>query len=270
MLLIKVGGGEKINWDYICEDLVKLAKKEKIIIVHGASKVRDQVAVKMGTPTKTVVSPSGISSVYTDERAIEIFLMVYAGLINKKIVACLNSAGLNTIGLTGVDAKLWQAKGKKEILVKEHDKVKLLKGNLTGRVEKINTELLNLLLQNNYLPVLTPPAISFENEIVNVDGDWAAALTAIEMNSSAGGVKLIYLFEEPGLLNDFNDKNSVIKNIDKNKLDEFLKCAEGRMKKKIMGAKKAIEGGIKEIYFGDGRVKNPIINLLKGYGTIIK
>lgn len=265
MLLIKIGGGETINLDYICEDLAELNKIEKIIIVHGASKIRDKVAEKLDHPTKTVISPSGISSVYTDEKALEIFLMVYAGLINKQIVAKMQSFGLNALGLSGVDAKLWTAKSKKDILVQENDKVKLLKNNRTGRVEKINTDLINLILNNNYIPVLCPPAISYEGEIVNVDGDWASAITAKETKVD----KLIFLFEAPGLLKDFQDKKSVIKHIDKNKLDDFLQYAEGRMKKKIIGAKRAFEGGVKEIYFGDGRIKNPIVSLLNGHGTII-
>lgn len=265
MFLIKIGGGDQINLDYVCEDIASLAKKGKIVIVHGAGKTRDKIARKLGYPTKTVVSPSGISSVYTDGKALEIFLMVYAGLINKKIVSKLQSCGINAIGLSGVDGRLWVAKRKKELFIKENNKVKLLKDNLTGRVEKVNISLIKLLVKNGYMPVICPPAISFDNEIVNVDNDGAIAIMAKTLNAK----ELISLFEAPGLLKNPEDEKSTIDHIEKNKLDEYLKYAQGRMKKKILGAKKALELGVEKIYWGDGRIKNPIINLLKGKGTII-
>lgn len=265
MYLIKIGGGDQLNLNYICQDIASLAKKEKIVIVHGASKTRDKIAEKLGCPTKTVTSPSGISSVYTDEKALEIFLMVYAGLINKKIVAKLQSCGVNAVGLSGVDGRLWEAKRKKELFVKENNKVKLLSDNLTGRVEKINIDLIKLLVKNGYVPVICSPAISFDNEIVNVDNDGAIAIMAHSLKIK----ELISLFEAPGLLENPNDEKSTIDHIEKNKIDEYLKYAQGRMKKKILGAKKAIELGVEKIYWGDGRIKNPIINLLNGKGTII-
>jgi len=84
MILIKVGGGKQINWNFICQDIKTLTKQdEKIILVHGASAVRDKIAQRLDVPTKTIISPSGVSSVYTDAKAIDIFLMVYAGLVNK-------------------------------------------------------------------------------------------------------------------------------------------------------------------------------------------
>lgn len=265
MIVVKIGGGSTINWDYIGADIRALQKKDSLIIVHGASVKRDEIAKKLGAPTKVVTSPSGISSVYTDEKAIEIFLMVYSGLTNKQISALLLKHGINAIGLSGVDAKLWQAKPKKELLSKEGNKIKLLKNNKTGRVEKINTNLLKTLLENGYVPVISAPAISYEYEIVNTDNDWAAAVTAASMRAE----KLVYLFEAPGLLKDYRKESSLIKHIPRDKISEYLKYANGRMKKKLLGAKKALELGVKNIYFGDGRIKNPISSVLKGKGTVI-
>ncbi len=265
MILVKVGGGKTINWDFIAEDIKTLQKKEKIIIIHGASVKRDEIAKKLGSPTKTVTSPSGITSVYTDEKALEIFLMVYAGLMNKQIVAKLLKHGVNAVGLSGVDGALWQAKAKKELLIQEGKKVKLVKDNRTGRVEKINTDLIKMLIKNNYVPVISAPAISYENEIVNTDNDWAAAVTAGSLQVE----KLIYLFEAPGLLKNHKDESTHIKKIQKIKLSEYLQYAEGRMKKKLLGVQKAIELGVKHIYWGDGRIKSPVTSALLGKGTVI-
>ncbi len=265
MLLIKIGGGQTINWEGICQDIKLLWEKEKVILVHGASKTRDALAQKLGVKVKTVISPSGLQSVYTDQEVLDVFLMAYAGLVNKKIVALLQRNGLEAIGLSGVDGRLWQAKPKKELLVREENRVKLLTGNLTGRVERINVDLIKLLLDHNYLPVICAPAISYEGEIVNTDNDLTTALMAEALQIK----KLVILFDKPGLLRDLADETSLIKKIDKNRIEEFFPYANGRMQKKIMGIKRAIEGGVETVFLGDGRVTSPVLSALAGLGTVI-
>lgn len=266
MIIIKVGGGETINWDYIAQDLIWLLKKEKVILIHGAGKIRDKIAKKMGAATKTITSPSGIESVYTDKKAIDIFLMVYSGLVNKKIVARLSFYGLKPIGLSGVDARLFQAKKKKFLLIKEGKKIKLLKNTLTGRVENVNYQLLKILVDNGYLPVICPPAITDNGEIVNVDGDWAAVMVANAFQVK----KIIFLFEAAGFLSNYPDEKSLVKRMAKSEIENYLPLAFGRMKKKLFAAKKALEMGIKKVYFGDGRIAHPIRKIYQGKGTIIE
>ena len=265
MLLIKVGGGKTINWEFVAQDLAKIVKKEQVIVVHGASAVRNEIAKRLNQPTKTVVSPSGISSVYTNQKDLDIFLMVYAGLMNKKIVATLQKYGINAVGLSGVDGKLWEGKRKSNLYIQEGNKTKLITDNLTGKVEKINADLIYLLLENNYIPVICPPAISYENEIINTDNDFAISVMAKTLNSK----KLISLFEAPGMLKDPSNEKSVIPKIKSGEIDDYLRYAEGRMKKKLLGAKKAFEYGVKTIFWGDGRIKNPLTNAMTGKGTII-
>src|SRR3989338_5668606 len=265
MILIKIGGGRKINWEYIAEDVAELVKKEKVIIVHGASGIRDEVAKELKAPTRTVVSPSGVSSVYTDQKALDIFLMTYAGLVNKKIVAVLQKNGVNAVGLSGVDGRLWEGKRKSNLYVQEGNKTKLITDNLTGKVEKINTSLISLLVRNKYVPVLCPPAISYEHEIINTDNDFAVSVMIKALRIK----KMISLFEAPGMLKHAKDETSLIQKIKKDAIEKYLEFAEGRMKKKLLGAKKAFENGVEIIYWGDGRIKNPIRNVLSGKGTII-
>ena len=267
MILVKIGGGEHINTEYICEDIATLVQNgEKIVIIHGANFVRDELAEKLNIPTKIITSPSGVASVFTDENAIDVFLMSYAGLVNKKLVARLLKYGVNAVGLSGVDGRLLQAKKRDAIYGVENGKTKLITNSLTGKVEKVNGELLNLLINAGYVPVLCPPAISFENEILNIDNDFASAIVAGEL----GIEKIVMLFEAPGILENVEDENTLIKNIKKEELGEYLKFAKGRMKKKILGAEKSFALGVGQIYWGDGRIRNPIRNLLKGNGTIIE
>lgn len=265
MIVVKVGGGKNINWDYIAQDLVKLVRRDKVVIIHGASATRDEIAKRLGVPTKIITSPSGITSVYTDTDAIEVFLMVYAGLVNKKAVAKLQGFGVNAVGLSGIDGRLWQAKRKEAVYVIESGKTKLVRDNFTGRVEKINTGLIKLLLKNNYVPVICPPALDEKLEIVNTDNDWAAAV----LSGQLGANRLVVLFEAPGLLRDPKDEKSLLRKIKKDEIDNYLSYAQGRMKKKVLGAKKAIELGVGKIFWGDGRVKNPIMKALAGKGTTI-
>lgn len=265
MIIIKAGGGIHINWDFIAEDVAELVKNEPLILVHGAGAIRDEIAAKLQAPTRTITSPSGISSVYTDKQALDIFLMVYAGLVNKTIVAKLQAHTVNAVGLCGVDGRLWEAKHKPDVLIQDGTKTKLLTGNLTGRVEHVNAELIQLLISGGYTPVIAPPAITPASAIVNTDNDWAVAVMAGQMHVES----VVYLFEAPGLLRDVSDPTSVIPHIPKENLDTYLTFAQGRMKKKILGAKKALEMGVKTIYWGDGRVPHPIEQALKGSGTVI-
>jgi len=266
MIVVKAGGGAGLNWDGLAADLAVAAAFKPIVLVHGAHSGRDALAEALGRPVRTVTSPSGVDSVYTDEQALDIMLMAYAGAANKRAVASLQARGLNAVGLCGIDGRLWEARAKKDILVRENDKVKLLRGNLTGRVERINTGLLRLLLEGGYVPVITAPAISAGREIVNADADTAAALTALGLGAEA----LVFLFEAPGLLRDPDRPETLVREVSRGELDGAAAFARGRMAKKMMGVRKALEGGVRAVYFGDGRDAHPLSSALAGNGTVFR
>jgi acetylglutamate/LysW-gamma-L-alpha-aminoadipate kinase len=113
--------------------------------------------------------------------------------------------------------------------------------------------------------VLTPPAASYDGEAINVDGDRAAAQTAIAL----GAETLIILSDVPGLLARFPDDASLIPRIAAGDVERFLDVAEARMKKKVLGAQEALTGGVRRVVFADGRVPNPIRRALDGAGTVI-
>lgn len=267
MLLLKIGGGTSINFDFIAKNVASLIKKgEQIVIVHGGNVTRDEIGQQLGVPTKTIISPSGISSVYTDEKAIDVFLMAYPGLVNKKLVVALQRHGVNALGLSGVDGKLWQAKRKKAVYSVEDNKTKLIKNNLTGKVTNINSDLIKLLLKQSYVPVICPPALSEENEIINTDNDFAVAIMA----ETLGITEIVVLFEAPGMLKNVSDKRSLIARIQQDELDDYLQYCIGGMKKKLLGAQEAFKRGVQKIYWGDGRIEQPVTSALKGEGTVIE
>ena len=88
--------------------------------------------------------------------------MVYCGKQNKGLVERFQRLGVNAVGLSGLDGRIFEGKHKDKVRSVENGKVRVLRGDHTGTVERVNTELLTLLLDNGYLPVLTPPGSSFE------------------------------------------------------------------------------------------------------------
>jgi acetylglutamate/LysW-gamma-L-alpha-aminoadipate kinase len=267
MLIVKVGGGAGISIEAVCQDVSTLVGQgERLILVHGASHETNLLSTRLGKPPRFVTSVSGVESRYTDRETLEIFSMAYVGKMNKLFVERLQQLGVNAVGLCGVDGRSMEGERKAAIKIVEDGKRKVLRDDCTGRVERINTALLTLLLEHGYTPVLCPPAISYQGEIINVDGDRAAAVLATALQAET----LIILSNVPGLLRQVSDANSLIQRIDKAHLQSYMEVAQGRMKKKIMGAAEALEHGVGTVILGDARLEHPIQQALQGRGTVIR
>jgi acetylglutamate/LysW-gamma-L-alpha-aminoadipate kinase len=115
------------------------------------------------------------------------------------------------------------------------------------------------------LPVIAPIACSHQGDALNVDGDRAAAQIAIALNADT----LLLLSSVPGLLRAFPDESTLIRNIPRGDINAYMDVAQGRMKKKVMGAAEALAGGVRTVIMADARISNPISNALAGNGTII-
>lgn len=267
MLVIKIGGAEGINHDSIADDTaVLVGEGQRLIVVHGGSALTNKVAATLGYPPQFVTSVSGYTSRRTDRRTLEIFEMVYCGQVNKGLVEDLQRRGVNAVGLSGLDGRVWQGPRKAAIkIVDERGRRRVLRDDYTGRVEQVNVALLTCLLDAGYTPVLTPPAISYDGEAINVDGDRAAAATAIALQAEA----LVILSNVPGLLERFPDESTLVQNIPPDKLEAFMAVAQDRMMKKVMGAGEALAGGVAQVIFADGRVDRPVRRALAGEGTVI-
>ncbi|PYV38562.1 MAG: acetylglutamate kinase [Acidobacteria bacterium] len=255
MIVVKVGGSLGINYEAVCNDLASIIKTGlRFILVHGGSAETNLVSERLGRPPRMVTSVSGYESRYTDRETLEIFEMVYCGKINKGIVEKMQKRGI------------WEGIRKSAITIIEDGKRKVLRGDHTGRVERVNLDLIQLLLEHGYTPVLSPPAISYQGEAINVDGDRAAAILASALKAE----KLIILSNVPGLLKDVTNESSLIKDIPFREIDNYVLYARGRMKKKVLGAVEAIRQGVKEVILADGRINKPISSDLIGSGTIIR
>ena len=118
MIVVKIGGGEGINYDFICEDVAELIKNgEKVVIVHGGSFEANLISEKLGKPPRMVTSVSGYESRYTDRETLDILTMVYSGKKNKLIVEKFQKLGVNAVGLSGLDGRILEGKKKSTIKI---------------------------------------------------------------------------------------------------------------------------------------------------------
>jgi acetylglutamate/LysW-gamma-L-alpha-aminoadipate kinase len=267
MLVVKAGGGEGLDMEAVCADVAEqAAQAEQVVLVHGGSHQTNVISEKLGHPPRFVTSVSGHSSRYTDRETLEILAMVVAGRINKLLVERLQQLGINAIGLSGLDGRLLEGKRKPALRIVENGKRKILRGEHSGRIEKVNADLLQSLLAAGLVPVVAPLAISYEGEGLNVDGDRVAAAIGTALKAD----KVIILSDVPGLLRDFPDESTVITHITLAQARDHLhRYAQGRMKRKILGAVEALQDGVGQVIIGDGRVAQPLQRALTGRGTVI-
>ncbi|MDD5370958.1 MAG: [LysW]-aminoadipate kinase [Anaerolineaceae bacterium] len=266
MIVIKIGGAAGLNLEAISSDIADLAGQgQPVILVHGGSAEMNDISTRLGKPPRFVTAASGFSSRYTDRETLEIFAMVTAGKINTLLVERLQKAGINAFGLSGVDGRVMVAQRKGVIRIVENGRKIMLRDDNTGKIETVNASLLQLLVDQGLVPVIAPLAISPEGEALNVDADRAAAMIAGAVNAE----KLVMLTNVPGLLREYPDESTLILRLSRSSLEQGLSLAGGRMKKKVLGASEALELGVGEVIFADGRVEHPLTKALAGKGTII-
>jgi acetylglutamate/LysW-gamma-L-alpha-aminoadipate kinase len=252
MITIKIGGSvvDGLHSTTIT-DLKKVSEKERIILVHGGGKEVTKISEALGKEQKFIVSPGGIKSRYTDKETAEIFTMVMSGKINKMIVGMLQKHGINAVGLSGVDGKIIQAERKKKLIVmNEKGRKMVIDGGYTGKITEVNSGLIQSILDQGYVPVISPIAISEECEFLNVDGDRAAAYVAGKMKSD----KILFLTNVDGLLMD----EKLVKKLSLAEAKEILPKIGFGMEKKILAATEALEMGVKEALISNGKKENPI------------
>ena len=265
--VVKLGGTEGVDFSAICQDAAELLKQgRQLVFVHGGSAEANGLGESLGTPPKMITSPSGYTSRYTDRKTLEIFLMAVNGKVNALLTEQLQMLGINAFGLSGLDGKLIQAIRKDSIQSVEHGKRKIIRDDYTGKIESVNSELLTMLINAGYLPVIAPVAVSEKGEALNVDADRAAAMVAVALKAET----LILLTAVPGLMRNFPDESTLIRQLPQSELAAAGEAAQGRMKKKILGAEEALKGGVSRVVIADGRIQNPITNALQGNGTVIQ
>lgn len=263
MIIIKIGGGENINIEGVVADLAVV--DSPFIIVHGANALRDDIAQKMGKPRQTITSAKGIDSVFSDADAIDMILMSYAGLRNKRLVELCQQQGINAVGLSGIDGRLIQGKRNAGIRVKEGSKT-LIKRDFSGKPQSVNDNLLNLLISNGYRPVISIPIVDENGYLINSENDDIVNV----LQQSVNAEKIIQLIEAPGFLDDAGDESSMLPTLSRADLVSREAQVKGRMKRKMMALNRLFERGAASVVISDGRIEHPVRDALNGAGTHIE
>jgi [amino group carrier protein]-L-2-aminoadipate 6-kinase len=263
-LVIKLGGSAGIDLERFLTTLAGLDRP--YVLVHGANVELDAFMRRLGLEPRLVTSSSGQVSRYTDGPTMDLFLMTYCGKVNKRIVETLQRHGVNAVGLSAMDGGMVRGRRKARIRIVEDGKAKVLDGDYAGSIESVDMRLICLLLENGYVPVLTPPALSHEGVAINVDGDKLAMELAIALEAE----KLLIFSNTAGLLERLDDPQSTVAEIEIDRSDEYVSMAQGRMKKKVLAAADAVRSGVGEVILADANRDDAIAAALRGAGTHIK
>jgi len=263
-IVCKIGGSivDGIDPSFV-EDVKKLrAQGFRIVLVHGGADQVTTIAEKLGKKQQFITSPEGIKSRYTDGKTAEIFMMVMSGMISKKIVQSLQKNGINAVSLTGLDGMLFRAERKKRLVVIDDRKRKVaIEGGYTGKINLVNTEYLDSILDSSIVPVISPIAAGEDWEFLNIDGDRACSHIAGAIQAETA----VFLTDTEGLIMN----GSLIDKLTTERAKELLSQIGSGMDKKIIAASEAVEMGTKRSVVSSGLRKNPLQNALIGGGTQI-
>jgi acetylglutamate/LysW-gamma-L-alpha-aminoadipate kinase len=263
MIVVKVGGAllEEEALDRIVADVTEYSKRDHTVFVHGGGAEVTETCKRMGIEPRFVVSASGMRSRVTDWETMQVYLMTM-GRLNKMIVSKFLSRGVEAIGLTGIDGALASASRKEKILVKREDGRRVfIDGGFTGKIEKVNTDLLKMFLNNSILPVLAPIAVGRGFEPLNVDSDAFAAKIA-----SSLGSHLLYLTNVEGLILE----GRLVEKLTMAEASVLLPSIGHGMMRKIQSSIEALQEGAASVRISSGLVEKPVSSALeKGLGTLI-
>ncbi len=240
--IVKIGGNIINNEENLRSFLKNFSQiNSPKILVHGGGNLATKMAKELGLQPKMVGGRR-----ITDQANLEVVTMVYAGLLNKNIVANLQNNHCNAIGLTGADANT---------IVAHKRMVKDIDYGFAGDVDKVDAKSIQLFLENGITPVFCAITHNKNGQLLNTNADTIAA----EIAKSLGNfykVELVYCFEKNGVLKSMEDENSVIENIDSTsyqQLKENNTIAEG-MLPKMKNCFEALDAGVDSVVIGNPTV----------------
>lgn len=236
--IIKIGGNIINNETLLNSFLHDFSELDAPkILVHGGGRSASEISEKMGIIPKMVDGRR-----ITDAKTLDIITMVYGGKINKNIVAKLQSYDCNSVGFSGADGNT---------IVSIKRPVKEINYGFVGDITKVNTEVLDILLQHKIAPVFCAITHDKNGQLLNTNADTIASELAVALSKSYN-VSLYYCFEKNGVLENINDDNSVIEKINFTTFDSLKNKGiinEG-MLPKIQNCLQAIKNGVTSVHIG--------------------
>ena len=232
--VIKIGGGVLENEAHRDAFLRQFAAIEgPKVLVHGGGRLATTMADRLGVQTQMIDGRR-----VTDQETLNIVTMVYGGLVNKQVVAQLQTMGVNAIGLTGVDGG-WMRSVKRPIK-------NGIDYGFVGDVTEVNGFYLRMLIGMGLTPVIAPITYSAEDLLLNTNADTVASMTAISLEPD---VQLTFCFEKAGVLSNPDDESSLIPRITRESYTQLKAdgIISGGMIPKIDNAFAAIEHGVQSV-----------------------
>lgn len=267
LYIIKIGGNIIDDEEKLLSFLQSFALVEgKKILVHGGGKLATKLAAQLGVEQQMIDGRR-----ITDAETLKIVTMVYAGYINKNIVAKLQSHQCNAIGLSGADGNCILAHKRGS---DSPSGVGGIDYGFVGDVDAVNTSLLKSLLEQNIAVVLAPITVDVNGQLLNTNADTIAQETAKAM-SSLYEVHLIYSFEKSGVLLDVNDEASVIPVLNRQYYQELKTPFDGMgaiifegMIPKLDNAFAALNSGVKRVIIGKAEELHQLISGSSGTSIV--
>ena len=260
LLVLKIGGAAGLALADIVQDAARLARP--LIIVHGVSGAMSRLAAARGLQERMLTSPSGHHYRHTDAATRDLLVEV-AAQVNSEICKQLGKAGVAAQSIREPLALRARRKGAIRAIVAGRQRV--IRDDYSGVIEGVAAARLRAALAAGRVPVVPPLADSADGPL-NVDGDRAAAAIAVAL-AAAG---LLILSNVRGLYRRFPDEATLAGELPRTCLPEALTWAQGRMKRKVLGAQEALAGGVSWARIADGRRARPIQDALAGEGTCFR
>ena len=235
LTIVKIGGKIVEESDDLNRFLTDFSQIDGLkLLVHGGGSLATKIAAQLGIESRMIDGRR-----ITDAEMLKVVAMVYAGWVNKMIVARLQALGINAVGLTGADMNVIQS-------VKRP--VQTVDYGFAGDIEQVDKKRMEMILLQDIVPVLAPLTHDKQGNLLNTNADTIAAETAKAL-AGLFDVTLMYCFEKSGVLRDEADDGSVIRELDRDLYMEYKKkgIIQGGMIPKLDNAFHAIHAGVKRV-----------------------
>ena len=259
-VVIKYGGAALVNEEIKSTIIKDIALMKfvgfKLVVVHGGGKDINKALERVGIEPQF---KDGLR--VTDEETMEVVQEVLVGKVNKSLVTELCLQGINAVGVCGKDSGFMK--------VKKATPNGLDLG-LVGEVTEVDTTLINTLLDNDFVPVISTVGVDEEGNSYNVNADYAAVAVAGALNAE----KLVFITDVAGVMRDVNNPNSVISTTNTAEINELIAdgTIAGGMIPKVQCCLAGVNAGVKNVHILDGRIAHCLIEIFtnKGIGTLIE
>ena len=261
IVVVKYGGSAMVDEQLkksVIQDIAMLKYIGlKPVVIHGGGKEITNLLDRLGKKSQFL---DGLR--VTDAETAQVAEMVLSGSIGKSLVSELEQVGISAVGISGKDGRTLLCSKKLD------DKGRDL--GYVGHVEKVDTSLLETLLSNNFVPVVSPVGVDAEGNTYNINADYAASAVA----GSLSAQKLVFLTDVEGILKDKDDPSSIIRALSTRQAEEYIQdgTINGGMIPKVQCCLDGLEKGVSSVHVLDGRVPHAIlleIFTTRGIGTMV-